>query len=138
MNTELLISPVASECLRSRISPGKEVFCRSLFFSARWLVFASCAKKGTHLIILPDRESAEYCCNDLYTLIEGDRVFFLPNSGSGVERSNYKSSLSIQRTTAVKQLLEASDELNVLVTFPEALEELIPVGSEVLSDSLVI
>ena len=106
MNTELLISPAASECLRSRISPGKEVFCRSLFFSARWFVFSNCARKGTHLIVLPDRESAEYCCNDLYTLIEGDRVFFLPNSGAGVEKSNYKSSLSIQRTTAVKKLLE--------------------------------
>ena len=103
MNTELLISPAASECLRSRISPGKEVFCRSLFFSARWFVFASCAKKGTHLIILPDRESAEYCCNDLYTLIEGDRVFFLPNSGSGIRKKEHPVPFyqSVEVVTAV-------------------------------------
>ena len=138
MNTELLISPAASECLRSRISPGKEVFCRSLFFSARWFVFSNCARKGTHLIVLPDRESAEYCCNDLYTLIEGDRVFFLPNSGAGVEKSNYKSSLSIQRTTAVKKLLEPSEDLKVIVTFPEALDELIPVSTDIARDSLKI
>ena len=88
--------------------------------------------------MLPDRESAEYCCNDLYTLIEGDRVFFLPNSGAGVEKSNYKSSLSIQRTTAVKKLLEPSEDLKVIVTFPEALDELIPVSSDIAGDSLKI
>ena len=138
MNKELLISGAACEILKSRISPSSEVFCRSLFFSARWFVFSQCASKGTHLIILPDRESAEYCASDLYTLIEGDKVFFLPNTGSGVEKSNYKSSLSVQRTTAVRKLLQDSDELRVIVTFPEALEEKIPVSREIESDSLTI
>ena len=130
------VNPTAAEQLRSRISSSKEIFCRSLFLSARWFVFSNCAGKGLHLIILPDSESAEYCANDLYNLIDGDKVFFLPASGSGVERSNYKSSLSVQRTSAVQKILSAGkNELTVIVTFPEALSEPIPLSKEITSSS---
>ena len=61
-------------------------------------------------------------------------MFFLPASGAGVERSNYKSSLSVQRTSAVEKILSAEkDDLTVIVTFPEALEELIPLNKEITS-----
>ena len=65
---------------------GADVFCRGLFLSARWFVFSQVADKGVHLIVLPNREAAEYCAADLYHLIEGDKVFFLPESGRSVER----------------------------------------------------
>ena len=102
------------------------MYCSGLFFSARWFVFSQAADPRTHVIILPDKETAEYCAADLYGLIEGDRVFYLPSSGKGIERSNYKSSLGVQRTAAVGQLLSGKEGLNVFVTFPEALEEKIP------------
>ena len=86
---------------------------------------------------MPDSESAEYCVGDLYNLIEGDKVFFLPASGAGVERSNYKSSLAVQRTSAVQKIVEApSSGLTVIVSFPEALQEPIPVTEDVRSSSL--
>ena len=79
------VNAAASALLKSRIVSSKEIFCRSLFLSARWFVFSDCARKGLHCIILPNSEAAEYCANDLYNLIEGDKVFFLPASGDGVD-----------------------------------------------------
>ncbi|MBR3749426.1 MAG: DEAD/DEAH box helicase, partial [Firmicutes bacterium] len=94
--------------------------------SARWFVLSQVAEKGVHVVVLPNREAAEYCAADLYPLIEGDRVFFLPESGRSVERSNYKSSLGVQRTAAIGKLMEAGKDLLVIVTYPEALAEEIP------------
>ena len=81
--------------------------------------------------MLPTRESAEYCAADLYNLVEGDCVFFLPESGKSVERSNYKSSLGVQRTAAIGRLLKyKADDKLFIVTYPEALEELIPAAEK--------
>ncbi len=130
------VNSAASALLKSRIVSSKEIFCRGLFLSARWFVFSNCATKGLHLILLPGSEAAEYCANDLYNLIEGDKVFFLPASGAGVERSNYKSSLSVQRTSAVQSILSSNKEdLTVIVTFPEALEELIPLSNNITASA---
>ena len=104
----------------------KEVFCRGLFLSARWFVLSQVAEKGLHFVVLPNSEAAEYCCADLYGLIEGDNVFYLPASGKSVERSNYKSSLGVQRTAAIGRIVEKDDDLSIIVTYPEALEEYIP------------
>ena len=81
---------------------------------------------GIQLLVLPDRETAEYCAADLYNLIEGDKVFFLPDSGKKLERSNYKSSLSVQRTAAVGNVIEYKEGQMFIVTYPSALEEGIP------------
>ena len=76
------------------------------------------------MIVLPDRDSAEYCASDLYSLIKGDNVFFLPDSGRNLERSNYKSSLSVQRTSAIGKILEyKAGESLYIVTYPSALSE---------------
>ena len=132
----MLISSKSSELLRDRIKTSREVFCRGLFLSARWFVLSQVVREGVQVVILPNREAAEYCAADLYHLIEGDRVFFLPESGRSVERSNYKSSLGVQRTSAIGKLLQragdspvkpANDDPLVIVTYPEALAEEIPV-----------
>ena len=82
---------------------------------------------GVHLVVLPDKESAEYCTSDLYNLVDGDCVFFLPDSGKKIERSNYKSSLSVQRTSSISEIVEKKDDsLLIIVTYPEALMEKIP------------
>ena len=112
--------------LADRISRESEIFCRGLFLSARWFAAARVAGNGLQLIILPDRESAEYCCADLYNIVEGDIVFYLPESGKGVERSNYKSTLGVQRTAALERILSNRGEKTFIATYPEALEERIP------------
>ena len=131
----MLISGKTSACLQDRIRSGKDVFCRGLFLSARWFVLSQVAQKGMHVVVLPNRESAEYCAADLYPLIEGDKVFFLPESGKNVERSNYKSSLGVQRTSAIGKIMSVGyspvkpaneDKALIIVTYPEALAEKIP------------
>ena len=94
----MLITKDATSLLEQSISSNKDTFCSGLFMSARWMVLSQVAKSGMHVIILPDKESAEYCSGDLYSIIEGDKVFFLPGSGKKIERSNYNSSLGVQRT----------------------------------------
>ena len=78
---EMLISKNSSALLQKKLQNGNEVFCSGLFLSARWAVLSQVAKTGIHLVILPTRESAEYCSADLYNMVEGDCVFFLPESG---------------------------------------------------------
>lgn len=122
----LIIDSTSSERLSDVLKRGENAYCTGLFLSARWFVFSQTARKGTHLIIMPTKESAEYCSADLYNLIDGDRVFFLPSSGKGIEKSNYKSTLGVQRTAAIEKLMKAGEDLLVLVSYPEALEENIP------------
>lgn len=146
----MLISSKSCNDLSARISRGGEIFCQGLYLSARWFVLSQIISRGYCLVVLPDRESAEYCSSDLYNLIEGDNVFYLPASGQGVERSNYKSSLGVQRTAAVGRILDKSNDLSVIVSYPEALEEGIPdlqtikksilkikVGDEISHDNII-
>ena len=122
----MIISSSKSALLQNKLQSSKEVFCSGLFLSARWAVLSQVADEGVHFILLPTRESAEYCAADLYNLKEGDCVFFLPESGKSVEYSNYKSSLGVQRTAAIGQLLNPSAFPLFIVTYPEAVQEKIP------------
>ena len=101
------------------------------------MVVSQLDHQGMHLLVLPDRDSAEYCASDLYSLINDDSVFFLPDSGRNLERSNYKSSLNVQRTAAVGRILEHKvGEQTFIVTYPSALAEGIPAGKDI-KDSLL-
>ena len=114
----------------------REVFCTGLFLSARWFVVSQYDYDGIQLIVLPDKDSAEYCAADLYNLIEGDRVFFLPDSGKSLEKSNYKSTLGVQRTSAIGKILDHKDGVLVVVTYASALEEKIPDASSIRNSVL--
>ena len=148
----MLISSESCRILGDKLSSGCDrVYCRGLFLSAKWFVLSQTAARGMHLVVLPDKETAEYCTSDLYNLIEGDKVFFLPESGKNVERSNYKSSLAVQRTAAIGAVMSwKKDELKLVVSYPEALEERVPsarsikdsvlkikAGQEISHDSIV-
>ena len=122
----MLISTESVNYIADKIASSTEVFCSGLFLSARWFVVSELDHDGIQLLVLPDRETAEYCAADLYNLIEGDKVFFLPDSGKRLERSNYKSSLSVQRTAAVGKIIEYKEGQMLIVTYPSALEEGIP------------
>ena len=120
------ISSESSSRLASLISGADEVYCSGLYLSARWFVLSQVASRGVHLVILPNQEAAEYCAADLYNLVEGDRVFYLPSSGSGIERSNYKSTLGVQRTAAIEKIYSGGDDNVIIVSYPEALSEGVP------------
>ena len=123
----MLISTKSCAELQKRLDKGRgDIFCRGLFLSARWIVLSGVVRKGVHFIILPNIEAAEYCTSDLYNFVDGDRVFFLPESGRNVERSNYKSSLAVQRTAAISSIISGEDDLKLIVSYPEAIAEKVP------------
>ena len=132
----MLISRNSLNKLTEKISSSTETFCSGLFLSARWFVVSRLDHNGIQLIILPDKDSAEYCAADLYNLIDGDNVFFLPDSGRNLEKSNYKSSLGVQRTSAIGKILDHKEGQLFIVSYPSALEEGIP-GADSIRQSLM-
>ena len=133
----MLISTNSINTLSKKIDDSSEVFCSGLFLSARWFAVSQLDRDGVQVIIMPVRESAEYCSVDLYNLTEGDKVFFLPDSGKRLERSNYKASLGVQRTSAIGKILEYKEGQLFIVTYPSALEEGIP-SAEKIKQSLLM
>lgn len=128
----MLISTKSIEEISRKLSSEHEIFCGGLFLSARWFVLSQMNLDCVQIIVLPDRDSAEYCAADLYNLIDGDVVFFLPESGKKYERSNYKASLEVQRTSAISKILYWSGGSKlIIVTYPDALDEGIPDPSEI-------
>ena len=132
----MLISTRSVNKLAETYRSSAEIFCSGLFLSARWFVVSQLDHDGMQLIVLPDKESAEYCAADLYNLIEGDKVFFLPDSGKNLEKSNYKSTLGVQRTSAVGKILEYKEGQLLIVTYPSALEECIPDTGRIMESLL--
>ena len=122
----MLISTESIKALAEKVRTSQESFCTGLFLSARWFAVSQLDHEGLQMIVLPDKDSAEYCAADLYNLIEGDRIFFLPDSGKTLERSNYKSTLGVQRTSAIGKIMEYDGNQLMIVTYPAALEEGIP------------
>ena len=146
----MLISSNSVNTLVQKLGSSMEVFCSGLFLSARWFVVSQLDYDGLQVIILPDKDSAEYCAVDLYNMTEGDSVFFLPDSGKNLEKSNYKSSLNVQRTSAIGKILDYKEGKCIIVTYPSALEEGMPqaekirqsiikfkVGDEISHDDIV-
>ena len=134
----MLISTKSINKLKEEVSSRSETFCSGLFLSACWFVVSQYKNDSIQVIVLPDKDSAEYCAADLYNLIEGDTVFFLPDSGKSIERSNYKSSLGVQRTSAVGKILDYKSGPLTIVTYPSALEEGIPQAVNIKESLLIL
>lgn len=123
----MLISKGNTSELKKMIEGGKDVCCSGLHFSSRWFLLSSVSSGRFNFIILPTREEAEYCACDLYNIIEGDRVFFLPDSAINLQKSSFKSTVEVQRTSAITEISRYKDKDTLyIVTYPEAIEEGVP------------
>ncbi|MGC9342700.1 MAG: transcription-repair coupling factor [Bacteroidales bacterium] len=79
--------------------------------------------KGSHLLILGDREEAAYFYNDLVTLDGPDRIMFFPSSYTrSIQYKKTDESNIITRTKVLKRLSERR-AASFVVTYPEALME---------------
>lgn len=104
-----------------------KIYCKGIFLSAKGFLVSELAGKGVYVVVMPTRETAEYMANDLYNLLESQDIYYIPENVKAVEKSSYKSTLSVQRTTAISSLVEAkSGSQIILVSYPEALSARIP------------
>ena len=90
--------------------------------------------KGTHLIILGDKEEAAYFYNDLTTLDGTDRTLFFPSSYTrSIHYKKTDEANIITRTQVLKRLNERR-AASFIVTYSEALTEKV-ISHKVLNDN---
>ena len=123
----MLISGEQTEKLRLSIKNDMNSYCSGLHLSARWYIVSQVAVQKVNLIILPSRDEAEYCACDLYNMVNGDRVFFLPDSAANHQKSNFKATAEVQRTSALSSIVNYDGiQPLYIISYPDALNENIP------------
>lgn len=126
-------------------STGKIVL-NGLYASSKVYAFADSVEslnKGVHIVILNNKEEAQFFTNDLYNLLPEETVFYFPTSSHAVTKiSTIKdSSQKIQRSAAISSLNrfnnnEFERKFIVLVTYPGAVHENI-LNSKALNNSIL-
>ena len=105
---------------------GRTVFLSGTVYAAFCVYAAALISKcgGHHIIVADDYDSAAYALNDLYALLGEDDVFFFPSS---FKESIHKDKISQQNVVMRTSSLDAlKTQRAILVTYPEALMEMIP------------
>ena len=98
----------------------------SLTGSAYSMVAAEVLQKvgGIHVFVAADRDAAAYLCNDLYALLDPDRVMFLPTGYKrSIQYGQEDPSGIVQRTATLNALKNFADGYLAVCTWPEALVE---------------
>ncbi len=98
----------------------KEILVEGLFSSAKAFLLSSVIKKGVNLIILNNKEEASSCANDLYNLVDENKVFFLPTSKDASSR--------VQRTSTLGAVINYKKEIEeddyiIIVSYIDSIEE---------------
>ncbi|MCX6267765.1 MAG: transcription-repair coupling factor [Bacteroidetes bacterium] len=97
---------------------------QGLVGSSRSLVTAAVFEETTqtHLVLLPDRESAAYFFNDLQQIL-GDRVYFFPSSFKRGYQAGIKDNQGLLSRTEVLNQLNGRARKFIIVSYPEAVSE---------------
>ncbi len=110
-----------------------KIIINGLYSSSKAFAIADNVKKRkVHLVVLPNKEEASACVNDLYNIIGEDNVYFFPTSDVRTVKGTMKDvSAKVQRTAAVSVISEIKKgtfdgRYVVLVAYKDSLEELIP------------
>ena len=94
---------------------------------------------GLHIVVAEDRDAAAYAMNDLYALLDEERILFFP---SAYKRSilyrNEEAESVVMRTNAVNAVRNGCDGYTVICTYPEALAEKIVDAERMNADSLSV
>lgn len=94
---------------------------------------------GLHIVVAEDRDAAAYVMNDLYALLDEERILFFP---SAYKRSilyrNEEAESVVMRTNAVNAVRNGCDGYTVICTYPEALAEKIVDAERMNADSLSV
>ena len=118
----------------------KTVFLEGLMCSSAPMVFGSLASKGktlTTLFILQDADEAGYFYHDLTQLIGKEQVLFFPSSyRRAIKYAQRDSANEILRTEVLSHLSSLTSHLYI-VTYPEAIAELV-VSKKQLDERTVV
>ncbi|MEI7727059.1 MAG: transcription-repair coupling factor, partial [Bacteroidota bacterium] len=97
---------------------------KGLIGSSRSLVTAAVYEETTqtHLVLLPDKESAAYFFNDLQQIL-GDRVYYFPSSFKRGFQSGIKDNQGLLSRTEVLNQLNSRARKFIIVSYPEAVSE---------------
>ena len=94
---------------------------------------------GLHIVVAEDRDAAAYAMNDLYALLDEERILFFP---SAYKRSilyrNEEAESVVMRTNAVNAVRNGCDGYTVICTYPEALAEKNVDAEQMNADSLSV
>ncbi|MBQ7773808.1 MAG: transcription-repair coupling factor [Bacteroidales bacterium] len=123
---------------------NNSIAIKGLYGSSKSFVLASSMPGGINLVIMDNKEEAQFFSNDLYNLVDEDCVFFFPCSSNSVSNkvSTIKdSSQKVQRSAAISALrnfLDGESTLKkiILVAYPASVYEKIP-NSRVLKSNIL-
>jgi transcription-repair coupling factor (superfamily II helicase) len=116
---------------------GHVTLLHGLHGAARTLAAAALFNDAPHtfIYVAPDRDTAGYRCHDLCLWHTPDDIFFLPASFKrSMESGQPDTSNRVQRTAALNAL--RAGRPCMLVTYPEALAELVAAREEMASQTL--
>ena len=129
------------------LQPGAAVHLKGLSCSSPALVAAALIqqRKGNHIFVLPDNESAAYLQNDLANILGDDRVFYFPSSYKRMtaQVQPHEGNI-ILRTRTLEALLKVppsspmggDKEGAIIVTYPHALAEKVVSGDNLQRNTL--
>lgn len=101
-----------------------------LFGSSKSYFFANSVGKGIHFFVLSNKEEAQFLCNDLYSLLGDEKVFFFPTSVAQLSKISTikESTQKVQRSATISALntfleRDSLSDFLVVVTYPAAIWE---------------
>ena len=114
-----------------------------LFGSSKSYFFANTVGKGIHFFVLSNKEEAQFLCNDLYSLLGDNNVFFFPTSVAQLSKISTikESTQKVQRSATISALnrfleRDSLSDFLVIVTYPAAIYEGV-LNSETLKSNIL-
>lgn len=94
---------------------------------------------GLHIVVAEDRDAAAYAMNDLYALLDEERILFFPSAYKrSIVYRNEEAESVVMRTNAVNAVRNGFEGYAVICTYPEALAEKIVDAERMNADSISV
>ncbi|MGC8804129.1 MAG: CarD family transcriptional regulator, partial [Bacteroidales bacterium] len=109
--------------------------------SARSLLIAWLARQSvrTHLVLLPDKEEAQYFAGDMIQCLDPAHVFLFPSSYKHPGQSTRIDPISVlQRAEILNYFIRRPDHATVVVTYTDAIAEKVVAHRDITQHTLTV
>ncbi|MGC8824139.1 MAG: transcription-repair coupling factor [Bacteroidales bacterium] len=109
--------------------------------SARSLLIAWLARQSvrTHLVLLPDKEEAQYFAGDMIQCLDPAHVFLFPSSYKHPGQSTRIDPISVlQRAEILNYFIRRPDHATVVVTYTDAIAEKVVAHRDIAQHTLTV